>query len=135
MLSGRGWRNKTRVLHHLTDGEWVNMPAAASGLTMVGVNPRRLSQGDNRLVHSMASTTPGEFAASPVRKLRRQSLPARLSPPRQIEFNNCVDGGDPCRQIFAAADGAKSGKKASSSSTLNHLTDGQKVFYSRLRKA
>ena len=102
---------------------------------MTDANPRPLSQGSHRLVHPVTSTTPAEFAASPVRKLRRQSLPARLCPPRQIEFKGRGDSGDPYRrQISAAAHGVKIGKGTPSPSVLGHLTAVQKAFYSRLEK-
>lgn len=101
---------------------------------MAGVKPPRLLQGEHRLVRPFTSTAPEKFVVSPVRKLRRQSLPARLSPPRRIDFEStaAVDNRDPCRQI-SAADGAKIGKQ-SPSSKLDHLTEDQKVFYSRLEK-
>eukprot|EP00752_Nemacystus_decipiens_P016464 g14718.t1 len=98
---------------------------------MADASQRRSPQGDHVLVHHITGTTPGEV--SPVRKLRRQSLPARLSPPRQIGFEARVESGDPCRQISVDAHGAKIGKETPSS-PLAHLTKGQKAFYSRRKK-
>lgn len=94
---------------------------------------RRLS-GDHRPAQRETSATTGEIFASPLRKHRRQSLPARLSTPRPQQYGGAAGLENAGTSPAPAAERAKIGQEPPSPPPLDHLTRDQKIIYARVVK-
>ena len=95
---------------------------------------RRYS-GDHPPIQRVTSAITGEIIASPVRKHRRQSLPARLSAPRAEQHGGAERVEQHAGVSAAPAAGrTKVVEEPPSPPPLNHLTNGQRAVYSRVMK-